>query len=359
MPATKKIIVGLSGGVDSAVTACLLQQQGHEVIGIYMQNWEVENDDPYCHAQQDLTDARTVCESLNIPFQVVNFSKQYWDHVFQYCLDEFAAGRTPNPDIWCNKEIKFKVFLEHALVLGADYLATGHYAQIKPHQHTWQLQKSADANKDQSYFLYMLGQQTLRKSLFPVGCLQKPEVRRLAKVANLLNHNKKDSTGICFIGERRFKQFLSEFLLAQPGLIQTSEGKVIGQHDGVMFYTIGQRQGLHIGGQKDKQNQAWYVVGKDVANNILIVGAGHDHPLLYSSQLFCTQLHWVSDTMPTMPLNCSAKIRYRQKEVSCYVDQVDHDRLEVNFSQPQRAITPGQAIVFYQDDICLGGGIIH
>jgi len=298
-----------------------------------------------------------VCDLLNIPFQVVNFSKEYWDQVFQYCLDEFAAGRTPNPDIWCNKEIKFKVFLEHALKLG-DCLATGHYAQIQHQPEQSLLLKGADPNKDQSYFLYTLGQYELKHSLFPVGNLPKSQVRELAKTAHLLNHNKKDSTGICFIGERRFKKFLSEFLLAQPGVMRTPAGKIIGQHDGLMFYTIGQRQGLHIGGQKQAATTPWYVVGKDIPQNTLIVAQGHDHPLLHSLQLICGNAHWVMGKSPESLLYCTAKIRYRQADAACELIRLDEQRYQVNFRQPQWAITPGQSVVFYQDNICLGGATI-
>ncbi len=354
----KKVVVGLSGGVDSAVSALLLKRQGFDVLGIFMQNWETENEDPYCHAQQDLCDARAVCDLLNIPFEVVNFAKEYWNNVFQYCLDEFAAGRTPNPDIWCNKEIKFKVFLQHALQRG-DALATGHYAQIHQNGDTFQLLKGADSNKDQSYFLYTLGQYELSHSLFPVGDFAKPRVRELAKLAQLLNHGKKDSTGICFIGERRFKNFLSEFFLAQRGTMQTPEGKVMGKHDGLMFYTIGQRQGLHIGGQKNAAEIPWYVVGKDIAQNILIVAQGHDHPLLCSRQLICDNAHWVAGTPPRLPLNCAAKIRYRHSDAPCCLTQINESQFKVEFFEPQWAITPGQSVVFYLDNICLGGATIH
>lgn len=357
MGAHKKIVVGLSGGVDSAVSALLLQQQGFEVIGVFMQNWETDNDDPYCRAEQDLTDASTVCRLLNIPFEVVNFSKEYWDRVFQHCLDEFAAGRTPNPDIGCNKEIKFKVFLDHALTVG-DCLATGHYAQIQNQNDQFVLLKGEDTRKDQSYFLYTLGQHELKNSLFPVGNLQKPRVRDIAKIAGLLNHNKKDSTGICFIGERRFKKFLSEFFLAQPGAIQTPEGKTIGQHDGLMFYTIGQRQGLFIGGQKGATENPWYVVAKHIPQNILVVAQGHDHPLLYSQQLMCENTHWIAGMPPRSPLVCTAKTRYRQDDAACTLTQRDENKYQVDFPQPQWAVTPGQSIVFYQNNLCLGGGTI-
>lgn len=353
----QKVVVGLSGGVDSAVSAHHLKQSGFEVVGVFMQNWEVENDDPYCHAEQDLSDARAVCDRLDIPFQVVNFAKEYWDRVFQHCLDEFAAGRTPNPDIWCNKEIKFKVFLEYALKLGGA-LATGHYAQIHYQDGAAQLLKGADANKDQSYFLYTLGQYELTHCLFPIGNIAKPQVREIAKDAQLINHNKKDSTGICFIGERRFKHFLSEFLLAKPGHMQTPEGNIIGQHDGLMFYTLGQRQGLNIGGKKNAAQVPWYVVGKDISQNILIVAQGHDHPLLYSRQLTCENLHWVAGKAPSLPLTCTAKIRYRHADAACVLSSSENNYLQVHFSQPQWAITPGQSVVFYQNNICLGGGTI-
>ncbi len=352
-----KIVVGLSGGVDSAVTALLLKKQGYDVIGVFMQNWQVENDDPYCHAEQDLSDARAVCDILNIPFQVVNFAKEYWDRVFQHCLDEFAAGRTPNPDIWCNKEIKFKLFLEYAKQLGGA-LATGHYAQIRVAD-SIQLLRSADANKDQSYFLYTLGQYELKNCHFPIGGMQKPEVRELAKLSGLLNHNKKDSTGICFIGERRFKNFLNEFLLAKPGVIKTLDGKIIGQHDGIMFYTLGQRQGLNIGGQKNQLESPWYVAEKQVADNTLTVVQGKDHPLLYTRTLAAKNVHWVSNEAPALSFNCTAKIRYRHADQPCTVKLIDEDLLQVEFKQAQWAVTPGQSIVFYQNEICLGGATIE
>lgn len=353
------IVVGLSGGVDSAVSAYLLKKQGHDVSGIYMQNWETDNDDPYCSAEQDLSDAKAVADTLDIPFHTINFVKDYWDNVFQYCLDEFAAGHTPNPDIWCNKEIKFKVFLEYALKMGADYLATGHYVRKAEKNHKFTLLKGLDGNKDQSYFLYTLQQEQLRHALFPVGELEKTEVRRIADEIGLPNAKKKDSTGICFIGERKFTDFLKEFLLAQPGDIKTPEGKLLGKHNGLMFYTLGQRKGLNIGGQKQAEQDAWYVLDKDISNNVLIVGQGHNHPLLYQSELTCGDVHWVAGYTPDMPLQCKAKTRYRQADQTCTVTELKDTQLKVNFAQPQRAITPGQSVVFYQDDICLGGGIIQ
>lgn len=349
-----KIIVGLSGGVDSAVTALLLKEQGYDVAGCYMQNWVAEKDDPYCSAEADLTDAKKVCDHLQIPFHLVNFSKAYWNTVFQYCLDEFVAGRTPNPDIWCNQFIKFDVFLKHALQLGADYLATGHYVRKDDNR----LLKATDLNKDQSYFLYTLTQEKLAHTLFPLGALTKPEVRTIAKKAGLLNAHKKDSTGICFIGERKFTEFLKDFILTKPGIMKTLEGNVIGKHDGLMFYTLGQRKGLHIGGVKNSNESAWYVVAKNISANELIVAQGHDHPLLFSSELICEKLQWVSGEAPKA-LKCNAKTRYRQNDQACTITLLENNSAHVIFDQLQRAITPGQSVVFYEDDICLGGGIIR
>lgn len=357
-PLKSNIFVALSGGVDSAVAAYLLKQQGYTISGIFMQNWEVENDDPYCQAEQDLTDAQVICQHLNIPLHVVNFAKQYWDNVFQHCLDEYAAGRTPNPDIGCNKEIKFKALLHYALELGANCLATGHYVKSQQLEQRYQLQKAFDQNKDQSYFLYTLGQFQLAHSLFPLGELEKPQVRKIAAEAGLSNFNKKDSTGICFIGERKFKQFLSEFLLTKPGPMITTDGQMIGKHDGLMFYTIGQRKGLNIGGRKEAKQEPWYVIAKDVPKNTLVIGQGHDHPLLYTDTLTCEKIHWISEFTPSFPLYCTAKTRYRQVDQPCTVTQLVNDTYQVKFAKPQRAITAGQSVVFYDRHICLGGGII-
>jgi len=353
----KKVVVGLSGGVDSAVTALLLKEQGHNVLGVFMQNWEVDNDDPHCLAEQDLKDAKAVADHIGIPFETVNFAKEYWQRVFQYCLDEFSAGRTPNPDVLCNREIKFKAFLEYALNQGADYLATGHYAKVTHGEHP-QLHKAIDTNKDQTYFLHALGEKELSRSLFPLGELEKSDVRKIAETARLPNFDKKDSTGLCFIGERKFKTFLNEFLLAKPGEIRTPEGEKLGKHDGLMFYTLGQRKGLNIGGQKNADQDAWYVLDKDIENNRLIVGQGHDHPLLYTTHLTGEQPHWISGESPMIPFKCHAKTRYRQADQACTITAIDADKFEVSFEQAQRAITPGQYIVFYAEDICLGGGTI-
>jgi tRNA-uridine 2-sulfurtransferase len=354
----KRVAVGISGGVDSAVCAHLLKSQGFEVIGIFMQNWEANNDDPYCTATQDLQDAKNVCEHLGIEFHSVNFAKEYWDKVFQYCLDEFSAGRTPNPDIWCNKEIKFKVFLKYAQTFNIDYLATGHYAKIQKNElNEYEMHKASDTNKDQTYFLYTLGQNELSKALFPLAEYSKPKIREIAKQINLPNASKKDSTGICFIGERRFKSFLQEFILGKPGKIVSTENNVLGKHDGLMYYTLGQRKGLHIGGVKGEPENAWYVVDKDLENNELIVAAGDKHPRLMSSALICNDPHWVM-TEPDLPLTCFAKTRYRQPDQACTVTKIDNDEYRVTFTDQQRAITPGQAIVFYQGTRCLGGATI-
>lgn len=348
----------MSGGVDSSVAALLLQQQGYDVHGVYMQNWQEYDDNSHCSTNQDLTDATAVCKSLNIPLNTVNFSEEYWNKVFQYFLDEYAAGRTPNPDILCNKEIKFKAFLDYAKTQGAEYIATGHYARCRKNNNQYELLKGLDQNKDQSYFLYTLQQEQLQHSLFPIGELTKPHVREIAKEAGFLNHGKKDSTGICFIGERKFKSFLSEYLLTKPGNIETTDGKIIGKHDGLMFYTLGQRQGIGIGGRKDADTIPWYVVAKDLKRNVLIVGQGHDHSALLSLTLTCNQLHWVSSNTPMLSLQCSAKVRYRQTEQTCQITTLNKDLLKVTFTEPQWAITPGQSVVFYQDEVCLGGGII-
>lgn len=355
----KHVIVGMSGGVDSAVAALLLIQQGYKVEGLFMKNWEEDDTSEICSAEEDLKDASAVCEQLSIPLHTVNFSSEYWDRVFEYFLAEYKAGRTPNPDVMCNKEIKFKAFLDYALGLGADSIATGHYARIDQQDNRYRLLKGVDTNKDQSYFLHTLGQKQLEKSLFPIGELQKPTVRMIAEENNFANATKKDSTGICFIGERNFREFLQRYLPAQPGEIQTPEGKTIGSHQGLMYYTLGQRQGLGIGGQKDTNEDPWYVMGKDLDNNILLVAQGHDHPMLFNSELTAIDVHWVSGDAPETPLQCKAKIRYRQEDQPCTIIRLENNTCDVVFKDPQRAIAPGQSVVFYSGDECLGGGVIN
>ena len=352
------IIVGMSGGVDSSVTAALLQEQGYPVEGMFMKNWEEDDTDEICTATEDLKDARAVSEKLHIPLHAVNFASEYWDNVFSYFLAEYKAGRTPNPDVLCNKEIKFKVFLDYALSKGAEKIATGHYARIEERDGLFYLLKGKDDNKDQSYFLYTLGQKQLSRSLFPLGEMEKSMVRELAAKYDLATQDKKDSTGICFIGERDFREFLSRYLPAQPGEMRSPEGALIGQHQGLMYYTLGQRKGLGIGGLKGYDERPWFVVGKDMVNNVLLVGQGSDHPLLYSQTLIAKDLHWTLDTPPAIPKACSAKTRYRQPDNPCTIISIKDGVAEVEFAQPQWAVTPGQSVVFYDGDICLGGGII-
>jgi tRNA-uridine 2-sulfurtransferase len=372
----KTVLVGMSGGVDSSVAALTLQQQGFVVVGAFMKNWE-EDDDPmnnYCSATQDLNDAQQVCELLQIPLLKVNFAAEYWDKVFTIFLNEYKLGRTPNPDVLCNKEIKFKLFLEYAKQIKADFVATGHYARISQGATMSKiLDASSDAQvelltaidpyKDQSYFLHALSHKQLTNCLFPVGHLLKTDVRKIAKKFGLINHNKKDSTGICFIGERKFKNFLEKYLPNQPGLILSEHGDLLGKHDGLMYYTIGQRKGLNIGGNSKYKDQdgAWYVADKDLINNELIVVKGENHHKLFVKKLLSTNVHWINvDPLKNQqPFVCYAKIRHRQTMQSCVVEKHDVDRLLVTFDNAQRAVTPGQYVVFYQQDKCLGGGIIE
>lgn len=357
----KKVIIGLSGGVDSAVAAKLLLDQGWRLEALFMKNWDEDDSDEYCSAAADLEDAQAVADMLDIRLHKVNFSAEYWDNVFEYFLAEYRAGRTPNPDVLCNREIKFKAFLDYALELGADYIATGHYARrLESADGTIALCLSQDSAKDQTYFLYMLNQHQLSHALFPLSELPKGEVRRIAAAANLPNHAKKDSTGICFIGERKFSDFLSRFLPALPGAIRTPEGVEIGQHQGLMYYTLGQRKGLGIGGRSDSDEMPWFVVDKDLDNNVLLVAQGHDHPLLLKHNLDASQLHWISGRPPAdLPCDCHARIRHRQPLQQCQITTMQDDSCQVHFLSPQRAVTPGQSIVFYSSDICLGGGIIE
>ena len=358
---SRKVVVGLSGGVDSSVTAMLLKQQGHEVTGLFMKNWEDDDDDEYCSSKQDLIDAVAVADKLDIEIEAVNFSKEYKDRVFANFLAEYEAGRTPNPDILCNAEIKFKAFLDHAMEMGADLIATGHYAQVRENQLRaghYQLLKADDGSKDQSYFLHRLNQAQLSKTLFPLGKYLKREVREMAREIGLANAEKKDSTGICFIGERPFQDFLQRYLPKKPGDIKTPEGKTVGQHDGLMYYTLGQRQGLKIGGSRDSNGEPWFVAAKDMVNNELIVVQGHDHPLLLNDGLKAGQLHWISGEEPETNWVYAAKTRYRQPDAPCEIDAINAEEVDIRFGQKQWAITPGQSAVVYESNVCLGGGII-
>ncbi len=355
----QKVIVGMSGGVDSSVAAYLLQTEGYQVEGLFMKNWEQDDTQTYCAAAKDLADAQAVCDQLHIPLHTVNFSEQYWQHVFTHFLEEYQRGRTPNPDILCNKEIKFKVFFDYALELGANYIATGHYAKVTHNEDIGLLYKAKDRSKDQTYFLHAVAPQTLAKTLFPIGDYLKSDIRTIAAEQGFVTHAKKDSTGICFIGEKRFKAFLNEYLLAQPGDIKDTFGTVIAQHDGLMFYTLGQRQGLKIGGLKAAQQEPWYVVDKDIPNNSLIVAQGLHHPMLYAQGLQCGPIHWLLDTPPQLPYTCYAKIRYRQTEQPCLISPEQDGMHYIMFSAPTRAITPGQSVVFYQQNQCLGGAVIE
>ena len=358
-PADTRVIVGLSGGVDSAVAALQLLEQGFQVEGLFMKNWDEDDAAGHCPAAEDLADAEAVAERLGMKLHKVNFSAEYWDRVFEYFLAEYRAGRTPNPDVLCNREIKFRAFLDHALSLGADGIATGHYARIDSTSGGVRLLKGVDANKDQSYFLYLLTQEQLSHSRFPLGGMHKDEVRARARRAGFPNHAKKDSTGICFIGERRFNTFLKQYLPAQPGEIVDETGRVLGEHQGLMYHTIGQRQGLGIGGRADSSGAPWYVADKDLEHNRLLVVQGGNHPRLLHTGLTLTRLHWINGPAPGQPLACSARIRYRQSDQPCLLEPLDGQHWQVRFDSAQRAVTPGQAVVFYQGEECLGGGTIE
>jgi len=354
-------MIGLSGGVDSAVAAKILLDQGYQVEAMFMKNWDEDDTEEYCSATVDLEDAQAVADMLGIKLHKVNFSAEYWNQVFEYFLDEYRAGRTPNPDVLCNREIKFKAFLDYALELGADYIATGHYARkLESDDGTVQMSLCQDSGKDQTYFLYMLNQYQLSHALFPLSEIDKGEVRRIASQYDFPNHAKKDSTGICFIGERKFSDFISRFLTAKPGPMHTPEGEVIGKHQGLIHYTLGQRKGLGIGGRANSDEIPWFVVDKDLENNVLLVAQGHDHPLLLKQSLNASQLHWIAGTPPSViPLNCQCRIRHRQPLQQCQITSINDGKCQIKFQQKQRAVTPGQSIVFYSGDICLGGGIIE
>ena len=355
----KKIVVGMSGGVDSSVAALLLKQQGYDVIGLFMKNWEDDDNDEYCSSCQDLLDAVSVADTIGIHIEAVNFAGEYKERVFSYFLREYQAGRTPNPDILCNSEIKFKAFLDHAIQLGADTIATGHYAQVREADGLFQLLKAADSSKDQSYFLYRLSQSQLSHAIFPLGKLLKSQVRAIAEQHGLHNYAKRDSTGICFIGERPFREFLNRYLPTQPGEMRTLEGEVVGQHIGMSFYTIGQRQGLGIGGAKEASGEPWFVAGKDMANNRLIVVQGHDHPALLSNRLSAMDSHWIGGTAPLLNHPYTAKTRYRHADAPCRLAQLSDSSCEIAFDEAQWAVTPGQSVVLYDGEVCLGGAIIE
>jgi len=353
------VVVGLSGGVDSSVAALLLKQQGYHVVGLFMKNWADDDTEEYCSSREDLIDAAAVADRLGIEIEAVNFVEEYRERVFRYFLDEYAAGRTPNPDILCNSEIKFRAFLEHAMSLGADSIATGHYAGVREVDGRFELLKAEDGSKDQSYFLYRLNQAQLSKTLFPLAELRKTEVRRIAADHGLATAGKKDSTGICFIGERKFREFLERYLPRSPGPMATPEGRVIGEHIGLPYYTIGQRQGIGVGGQRGGSGEPWFVVAKDMAANTLTVVQGHEHPLLHCGSLRAADTHWIGGEAPRLHWVYGAKTRYRQPDAPCSVSVVDAGGFTVDFAAPQFAVTPGQSVVVYESRVCLGGGIIQ
>ncbi|MDB4866593.1 MAG: mnmA [Cohnella sp.] len=356
-PAKVRVVVGMSGGVDSSVTALLLKRQGFDVIGVFMKNWDDTDETGVCTAEEDAEDVRRVCDEIGIPYYTVNFEEEYRDKVFEYFLEEYRRGRTPNPDVMCNREIKFGEFLQKALDLGADVVAMGHYARVELRDGEYRLLRGVDGNKDQTYFLHQLDQSQLSRAIFPIGHLPKPEVRRIAEEAKLATAKKKDSTGVCFIGERNFKEFLSQYLPAKPGdMVDIETGEIKGRHDGLMYYTLGQRQGLGIGGSGS--GEPWFVADKDLERNTLYVVQGDLHPSLYSLGLTATGVNWISPTAPADAVRCTAKFRYRQPDQGVTLTPLGRGLYRVEFDQPQKAVTPGQAVVFYDGDVCLGGGTI-
>ena len=356
---SERIVVGMSGGVDSAVAALLLKEQGYDVVGVFMKNWEEKDDEGICTAAADYEDVRRVCDAIGIPYSSVNFTKEYWERVFQIFLSEYAAGRTPNPDILCNKEIKFRAFLDYAMNMGAECIATGHYARtrIGPDGKT-QLLRGLDETKDQSYFLHRLSQEQISKVIFPVGELRKTQVRKIAEEIGLPNAKKKDSTGICFIGERPFREFLNRYLPTHPGPMKTPDGRVVGEHMGLAFYTLGQRKGIGMGGSRDGNGEPWFVAKKDMATNTLWIAQGHDHPWLLSHHLTAVMPSWVSGVAPEAGSHLTVKTRYRQTDGQCTVSAISDDAFTLNFPQPQWAVTPGQSAVIYDGEVCIGGGFI-
>ncbi len=354
---SKRVILGLSGGVDSSVAAVLLKEQGYEVIGLFMKNWDEADENGVCTAEEDARDAGRVADRLGIPFYTVNFEKEYWDRVFQYFLGEYKNGRTPNPDVMCNQEIKFNAFLEYALKLDSDYIAMGHYAQVEERNGKYCLLRGADAAKDQSYFLSRIGQKALSRAIFPIGHLKKQEVREIARRYELETAGKKDSTGVCFIGERNFNRFLDQFLRAEPGEMKTVEGVTVGRHTGLIHYTLGQRKGIGLGGIGN--GRPWFVAGKDLARNVLYVAQGEDHPALYSKELTGTDMVWISEEEPELPLQCTAKFRYRQQDIPVIVTK-EAGKYRISYpTVPVRGVTPGQAAVLYQAEVCLGSCLIE
>jgi tRNA-uridine 2-sulfurtransferase len=351
----RTVVIGMSGGVDSSVTALLLKQQGFRVLGLFMKNWEEHDEQGICRSAMDYEDVRRVCGQIDIPYYGVNFVEEYQNQVFAQFIEDFKRGLTPNPDILCNREIKFKVFLDKAMELGADFLATGHYCQNLQNENGHCLVKGIDSQKDQTYFLYTVSRSILQKVLFPIGGLEKGEVRRIARQYGLATSEKKDSTGICFIGKRHFRTFLGQYIAAQPGNFETLQGKVVGKHQGAAFYTLGQRKGLGIGGA----GEAWFVVGKDMNRGVVFVEQGADHPALYCNALIATQLSWVAGSPPSLPFACHSKVRYRQADQPCVIQKIEENQAWVHFPRPQRAVTPGQSIVFYDGAVCLGGGVIQ